>query len=138
MAEAPAVTATSPWKPPCHEPTIRYTAVQVRPPPLVVVVVGGREVVVGGRLVVVTGGVVVVGGRVVVGGGVVVVGGCVVPVMASSSAVNVPWAGFTSASPPPPSQLRLVVNIRYVPELHAMAISASPASTRLPPRFAPP
>jgi hypothetical protein len=69
----PAVTVTSPWKPPGHWLTLRYAAEQVPAPVggVVVVVEGGVVVVVG-----VTGG--VVGGRVGVAvgvtGGVVVVG----------------------------------------------------------------
>ena len=75
-AAPPAVTRTSPWKPPGHWFTTEYVAVQAREPPDVVVVVVGRVVV-----VVVVGLVVVVVDRVVVVVLVVVVVGLVVVVV---------------------------------------------------------
>ena len=60
IAEAPAVTVTSPWKPPGHSPAIRYVAEHA--PPGTTADVGGRDVTtteVGGRDVTTTD----VGGR---------------------------------------------------------------------------
>src|SRR5689334_10081457 len=94
-----AVTVTSPWKPPCHEPVILYVAAHASP--LAGVVVGATEGV--GEAVVADG----------VGEGVVTVP------MASSSSVKVPWVGLMSVSPPLPSQPRSGLNSRYVPEPQA-------------------
>lgn len=58
IAELPAVTWMSPWKPPCHWPTIEYVAAQV-PPPAVGVVVGVADGVADGVPVGVTDGVAV-------------------------------------------------------------------------------
>ncbi len=69
----------------------------------------------------------------------VVTGGLVgFPLIASPASVKVPWAGLMSVSPPPPAQIRLVENSRSVPDEQALAGSASPPMTTLPPRLAPP
>jgi hypothetical protein len=85
IAEEPALTRTSPWKPPVHWLVIAYAAEQVRPGLGGVVGFGGGVVGSGGGVVGFGGGVVGFGGGVVgLGGGVVGVTGPPQAVLESS------------------------------------------------------